>query len=116
MKIRFQADSDLNQSIVKALLRLEPSIDFQTAHAASLRGVPDPAVLAYAANQGRVLVSHDITTMPRHFGDFIQAADSAGVLIALQETPLMTVVEDLLLLWMVEEAEDWVNRIRILPL
>jgi len=28
----------------------------------------------------------------------------------------MTVVEDLLLLWMVEEAEDWVNRIRILPL
>jgi hypothetical protein len=116
MKIRFQADSDLNQTIVKALRRLEPSIDFQTAHAANLRGVPDPDVLAYAAKEGRVLVSHDITTIPQHFGAFIQTADSAGVLIALQEAPLMTVVEDLLLLWMVDEAEDWINRIRILPL
>jgi len=116
MKVRFQADNDFNQNIVKALRRLEPSIDFQTAHAANLRGVPDPEVLAYAAKEGRVLVSHDITTMPRHFGDFVQSADSAGVLIALQEAPIMTVVEDLLLLWMVEGAEDCVNRIRILPL
>lgn len=116
MKIRFQADNDLNQNIVKALRRVEPSINFQTAHAANLRGVPDPEVLAYAAKESRVLVSHDITTMPRHFGEFIQSADSAGVLIALQESPIMTVVEDLLLLWMAEEAEDWINRIRILPL
>jgi hypothetical protein len=115
MKIRFQADNDLNQNIVKALLRLEPSIDFQTAHAANLRGVPDPEVLAYAAKEGRVLVSHDITTMPRHFGEFIQATNSAGVLIAIQEAPIQTIVEDLLLIWMVDEAEDWVNRIRILP-
>ena len=116
MKIRFQADSDLNQTIIKALLRLEPAIDFQTAHVANLRGVPDPDVLAYAAREGRVLVSHDITTMPRHFGAFIQTANSAGVLLALQESPLMTVVEDLLLIWMVDEAQDWVNRIRVLPL
>lgn len=34
MKIRFQADAHFNQIIVKATLRLEPGIDFQTAHAA----------------------------------------------------------------------------------
>ena len=48
MKIRFQADADLNQIIVKATLRLEPSIDFQTAHAADLAGLSDPAVLKLA--------------------------------------------------------------------
>lgn len=115
MKIRFQADCDLNQVVVKALLRLEPAIDFQTAHDAKLRGVLDPEVLVYAAKEGRVLVSHDITTMPRHFGEFIQSADSAGVLVAVQEAPIQKIVEDLLLIWMVDEAEDWVNRIRILP-
>ena len=114
MKIRFQADNDLNQNIVKALRRLEPSIDFQTAHAANLRDLPDPEVLAYAANARRVLVSHDITTMPRHFGDFIQTADSSGVLIAIQERPMSVVIEELLMLWMFDEAEDWVNRIRVL--
>jgi len=38
MKVRFQADADLNEVIVKATLRREPSIDFQTAHAANLAG------------------------------------------------------------------------------
>lgn len=33
MSVRFQADADLNQIIVRATLRLEPGIDFQTARA-----------------------------------------------------------------------------------
>jgi len=36
MKIRFQADADLNQIILLATVRREPSIDFQTAEAAGL--------------------------------------------------------------------------------
>lgn len=47
MKIRFQADADLNQIIVKATLRREPGIDFQTAHAAGLEGL----VLIWAATE-----------------------------------------------------------------
>ncbi len=49
MKVRFQADADLNQTIVKATLRLEPGIDFQTAQAASLTGLNDREVLRMAA-------------------------------------------------------------------
>lgn len=41
MKVCFQADADLNQIIVKATLRLEPSIDLQTAHAAGLAYLND---------------------------------------------------------------------------
>ena len=59
MKVRFQADADLNQIIVTAVLRHEPDIDFQTAHAAGLHGLDDQAVLSKAAAEGRVLVSHD---------------------------------------------------------
>src|SRR5437867_5393384 len=50
MKVRFQADADLNQIIVKATLRREPSIDFQTAQAANLPGLGDQEVLAIAAS------------------------------------------------------------------
>jgi hypothetical protein len=38
MSVRFQADADLNHIIVKATLRREPSIDFQTAYTAGLVG------------------------------------------------------------------------------
>jgi len=116
MKVRFLADNDLNQIIVKAAVRLEPSIDFKTAHAAGLHGLNDLEVLAQAAADGRVLVSHDQKTMPGHFAGFIQTAVSSGVLIAPQKMPINNVIDDLLLIWMANEAEEWVNRIRILPL
>ena len=64
MKLRFLADADLNKAIVTGALRREPSLDFLTAHAAGLRGMKDPEVLALAAKQRRVLVSHDAGTMP----------------------------------------------------
>jgi len=46
MSVRLQADADLNHVIVKATLRREPSIDFQTAHAAGLVGLRDPTKTA----------------------------------------------------------------------
>jgi hypothetical protein len=67
MKPRFLADADLNKAIVTGVLRREPAIDFQTAQAAGLRSMSDPDVLAFAAQTARVLVSHDVSTMPGHF-------------------------------------------------
>jgi hypothetical protein len=67
MSVSFQADADLNHIIVKAMLRREASIDFQTAHGAGLVGVSDPEVLALVAQAGRVLVTHDRKTMPVMF-------------------------------------------------
>lgn len=99
-----------------ATLRREPSIDFLTADAADLSGLKDPEVLAVAARGGRVLVSHDQKTMPRHFADFIAHTPSPGLLLIPQHLPIAAVVEDLLLIWFASEAEEWVNRIRYLPL
>ena len=64
MKARFQADADLNAEIVAGVLRREPSIDFHTADEAKLRRFPDPEVLAVAAQENRILVTHDRRTMP----------------------------------------------------
>ncbi len=76
MRVRYQADADLNHVIVLALLRREPGVDIQTAAAANLAGLADAAVLALAANDGRVLVTHDQSTMPAHFARFVAEHDS----------------------------------------
>jgi len=39
MPIRFQADADLNQIIVSAVVRRVPAIDFRTATTAGLAGL-----------------------------------------------------------------------------
>ena len=116
MKVRFQADADLNHIIVLAVVRREPRIDFQTAVLAGLTALGDSEVLVLAAEQGRVLVSHDQTTMPTHFARFVDTRTSAGVLIVPQHIPPVVVAEELIIIWHATEAEEWANRICYLPI
>ena len=67
MHIKFQADNDLERAIVNGVKRRQPAIDFQPAEEAQLEGLSDEDVLALAASEGRVLVSHDrqcLSTLP----------------------------------------------------
>jgi hypothetical protein len=117
VSIRYQADNDLNQLIVAATFRKEPSIDFKTAHHAQLDFLDDVAVLRRAASEGRILVSHDKHTMPRHFASFLnEGNDSPGVLLVIpQDAPLRSVVETLVLIWADDTPQDWHNAITIIP-
>jgi Domain of unknown function (DUF5615) len=114
--VRFQADADLNQTIVAALVRKNPAIDFRSAAVSSLRGLSDAQVLALAAAEKRILVTHDAKTMPRHFAEFIQSHESCGVIVVPQHLPVPIVVDELLLIASATTPEDWTNRICYLPL
>ncbi|MBN3870723.1 MAG: DUF5615 family PIN-like protein [Nostoc sp. JL33] len=116
VNVSYQADADLNQAIVTGVLRQEPTIDFQTALAAGLEGVKDSEVLAIAAQQRRILVSHDRKTMPSEFAEFITSNHSAGVIIISQKLPVEVAIEELLIIWAISSAEEWVDRIAKLPL
>ena len=116
MRLRFQADADLNQIILLATVRREPAIDFQAALVAGLAELSDQEVLAMAARAGRVLVTHDGRTMPRHFAEFITTETSPGLLIIPQHLSVASAVDDLLLIWFATQAEEWINRIGFLPL
>ena len=114
--IRFQADADLNQAIVTGVIRQKSDINFQTATEAGLEGLQDSAVLALSANQQRILVTHDRRTMPTEFAEFLVEKQSSGVLIVSRKSILKTVIEDLVLIWAVSTAEEWMNRIAKVPL
>ena len=115
MKVRFQADADLNEDIVTGVLRREPQVDFQTATAAGLRLLSDLEVLTLAAREGRILVSHDRRTMPRAFAGFVASNLSPGLLIVSQKTDLLAAIAGLLLVWQASEAEEWVNQLGTIP-
>jgi hypothetical protein len=119
MKVRYQADADLDGRIVRAVRRHEPRIDFQFASAAQsgqgLTGLPDDQVLAVCAQEGRILITHDRRTMPTHFAEFIATQVSPGVFIVPRGMPLPVAVEWLLTIWEASEAEEWVNTIFPIP-
>ncbi len=76
----------------------------------------DLGVLAIAAQQGRILASHDRKTMPSEFAEFLANHQSSGVIIVSRRLSIEVVIEELLLIWEASIAEEWVNRITKLPL
>jgi hypothetical protein len=71
----------------------------------------DQEVLALAARDGRVLVTHDQATMPRHFRQFMKTQKSPGAIIVPQYLPVREAADDLILIWTAVESEEAANRI-----
>ena len=116
-RVRFLADANFSAVILKGMLRRQPRVDIQTADAAALAGIPDPEVLARAAQSGRVLVSHDYHTMPGHFADFLASGQhSPGVLLLHQTLPVAQAIDALLLVWEASDPEEWRDTLTYLPL
>ena len=78
-------------------------------------GLSDPDVLLLAARAGRILVSHDRKTMPRHFAKVIGDWSSPGLLIVAQDLEIGVAIEELLLIWSATDASEWIDQIGYLP-
>src|SRR5580700_10190464 len=60
---RLAFDENFNNNVLRGLLRRRPLLDILRIQDAGLAGRDDPAVIAWAAEQGRILVSHDVSTL-----------------------------------------------------
>jgi len=76
--IRFAADEDFNNDVVRALRRALPEVNILGVREAGRGGQPDPEVLAWAAAEARVLLTHDVTTMTRHALDRVARGERVG--------------------------------------
>ena len=116
MRVRFQADADMDGRILRGLRRAAPEIDIRTAADAGLAGLRDPEVLRIAADSGRILISQDRRTMPAHFSRFKAGAQSPGVILLREVATISSVIEELILIWNASDAEEWVDRLVWIPL
>ncbi len=62
--LRFLADENFKGDIVRGLLRRSPDLDFVRVQDIGLIGADDPAVVAWAAERGRIILTHDRATLP----------------------------------------------------
>jgi hypothetical protein len=95
---RWLADADLNGAIVSGVVRRTKVLNFKRAEEVPLESLSDEAVLAIAAEDGIVLVSHDVTTMPDHFREYIRHNDSLGIVLVPQELNIGKAIESILLI------------------
>lgn len=92
--IRLAADEDFNNNIVRGLLRRKPDLDIVRIQDVGLSGADDPAVLEWCAREGRVLLTHDVSTMTRHAYARIDAGQPMpGVFEVHQTLPIGRVIK-----------------------
>jgi hypothetical protein len=102
--------------LVVAVKRREAAIDFASARDTDLKGVLDPEVLALAAHDNRILITHDRQTMVEHFRRRLEIGNSSpGLLLVAQSAALGPVVEAIILAWAVSDEAEWRDQIHHLP-
>ena len=115
--LRLAADENLNRDIVRGLLRQKSELDIVRIQDVGLSGANDPTVLAWAAGEGRVLLTHDVTTLTHHAYDRVRAGQPMpGVFEVSRHLPVGQAIEDLLLLAECSREGEWEGQIRYLPL
>lgn len=115
--LRLAIDEDFNNRILRGLLRRRPDLNIVRVQDAGLSGRRDAEVLEWAAREGRVLLTHDVTTMKRYVDERVAAKLSMpGVFEVGQQTPIAQAIEDILLLAECSLEGEWEGQIRFLPL
>lgn len=110
------ADENFNGNIVRGLSRREPTMDIVRVQDVGLGGADDPTVLQWAAEAGRILLTHDVATIT-HYAYARVAAGLAmpGVLEVRRSLPIRAVIEDILLYAQCSFPEEWEGQYGIFP-
>jgi len=115
--LRFLADENLKGDITRGLSRREPGLDLVRVQDVGLLGTQDPEVLAWAAEHGRILLSHDLATIPDFAYERIAASVSMpGVFVVPRRLSTRQAIEEILLLAACSEPSEWAGRVLYLPL
>ncbi len=81
--IKLASDENLDGDVVRGLLRRVPELDIVRVQDAELVGSPDPTILAWAADENRILLTHDRDTMPNFVYERVIASEpTPGVFLS----------------------------------
>lgn len=115
--MRFAADENFNNDILRGLRRLYPEIDVIRVQDTEVYEADDPAVLEWAAKQGRILLTHDVNTMTRFAYERIAAGFvTPGVLVIPQPAPFGKIIDELAIIVGASDENEWTDKVTYLPL
>ena len=115
--LRLAIDENFDQRILRGLRLRYPTLDFVVVQDTVLQGAKDPQLLAWAAEQQRILVTHDLKTIPKHAYERVEAGVSMPGVIAVPDSlAIGQAIEELVTLIDCSEQQEWENLVIYLPL
>lgn len=111
------ADENFNGRIVRGLRRRMPELDLLRIQDTRVAGAEDPDVLEWAAQEGRLVLTHDVSTMTAAAVDRVRGGKAMpGVAEVDPYMPIGQAIEEILLLALASTPEECEGQIFYLPL
>lgn len=115
--LRFLSDENLNGDIIRGLLLRNPNLDLVRVQDVGLLEAEDPTVLAWAAANNRILLTHDRATMPDFAYERLLAGKTMpGLFVMRDSTPVRNSIDELLMLAECSTQAEWLGLVIYLPL
>jgi len=117
--LRLLADENFNNQIVRGLLRQRPEIDIVRVQDVDLSETDDQVILEWAAQQGRILLTHDVETMTRYAYERVQAGlEMPGVFEISRNVSVRLAIEEIILITEGSFEDEWEGQVQVqyLPL
>lgn len=115
--LRLLADENFNGDIPRGLLLRRPDLDLVRVQDVGLSGADDLEILAWAARNNRIVLTHDRATMSDYAYERIAAGEAlAGVFILNDRLPIGQAIEEILLLVECTGQAEWIGRAVHVPL
>ncbi|WP_445630860.1 DUF5615 family PIN-like protein [Nostoc sp. DSM 114167] len=87
--LKFFADENFDNTVVRGLSRRSPKIDIVRVQDVGLSGKDDPTILDWAAQEGCILLTHDVSTITRYAYDRVrQGQTMPGVIEVSLDAPV----------------------------
>jgi predicted nuclease of predicted toxin-antitoxin system len=114
--MKLLADENFDNNIIRGLLRRNPDIDIVRVQDVGLSGKDDPTIVEWAAQENRILLTHDVATITLYAYDrVVKYKPMPGVIEIASNAPIGKVIEDLLLLLSCSLDGELEGQIQYLP-
>jgi hypothetical protein len=111
------ADENLDGDILRGLQRRQPALDILRTQDVGLTSADDSAILEWAAQHGRVLLTQDVKTMPGFAYERVRSGQAViGVVIVPQSLSLGAAIEEILVVVQVVGIDELRDKVLYLPL
>ena len=115
--LKLVSDENFDGDILRGLYRRRPDLDVVRVQDVGLSATSDTHVLAWAAVEGRILLTHDRDTLPNFAYDSVRAGQPMpGVFLVSDRMPVGQVIEEILLAVECLTPEECLNFVRFFPL
>lgn len=110
------ADENFRGAIIRGMLLRQRDLDLVRVQDVGLQELDDPTILAWAAENQRIVITHDRATMPDFAYERVTNEEAMpGLFVVNDRISTKKAIEELLLYAVYTEQQEWNNTLSYIP-